>query len=58
MTTDVVAQRVAEIRTRLRALNTEQCACSDRLAELEDERVRLLVELEPLNWRAFREEAL
>lgn len=54
----MTAPRVAEIRTRLRAIAAARRELCVQLSELDDERERLLAELEQLDRRAFRDEAL
>ncbi len=51
-------RRVTTIRARLRLIGTRRRAYCDRLSDLDDERERLLVELERLDRAAYRAEAL
>jgi hypothetical protein len=53
-----VSVLVAAIRARLRAIADERRELCVRTSQLDDEREQLLAELERLDRRAYREEAL
>ena len=53
-----VPRRVRQIRARLRVIGARRLTLCDRLTDLDDKRERLLAELEQVDRRAYRAEAL
>ena len=54
----MTVERAAQIRVRLRAIATKRRTLCVQLSALDDEREALLAELEQLDRRAYRNEAL